>query len=235
METQLGPFHGQFCYPIGCSGGEVVRYLWAITLQASCATIGFLWVPGRGCGALCSPRHHSRFLLDPDQEGKGKLRCSLFPATPLDPIIRFGGFASCPCSRCMLAPSWPMPARVLVPHRRHDSAAPRPYLHITPRSRVLHIYTAPQALLCGAVLCHGNHARIRTEPTRRLWTRIGCGPFADHDDAPPARSTPRPGPRPAPVHARGVIHPESDLTMIRQGVSSPHRSVSSRARNPIFS
>ena len=37
-------------------------------------------------------------------------------------------------------------------------AAPRPYLRITPRSRVLHIYTAPQALLCGAVLCHG---RIR--------------------------------------------------------------------------
>ena len=69
-------------------------------------------------------------------------------------------------------------------------ADPRPCPHITPRSRVLHIYTAPQALLCGAVLCHGNHARIRTEPTRRLGTHIGCGPFADHDDAPPARSTP---------------------------------------------
>ena len=69
-------------------------------------------------------------------------------------------------------------------------AAPRPYLRITSRSRVLRIYTAPQALLCGAVLCHGNHARIRTEPTRRLGTRIGCGPFANHDDAPPTRSTP---------------------------------------------
>ena len=69
-------------------------------------------------------------------------------------------------------------------------AAPRPYLRITSRSRVLRIYTAPQVMSCGAVLCHGNHARIRTEPTRRLGTRIGCGPFADHDDAPPARSTP---------------------------------------------
>ena len=69
-------------------------------------------------------------------------------------------------------------------------AAPRPCPRITPRSRVLHIYTAPQALLCGAVLCHGNHARIRTEPTRRLGTHIGCGPFANHDDASPARSTP---------------------------------------------
>ena len=59
METQLGPFHGQFCYPIGCSGGEVVRYLWAITLRVSCASIGFLWVPGRGCDALCSLRHRS--------------------------------------------------------------------------------------------------------------------------------------------------------------------------------
>ena len=46
-------------------------------------------------------------------------------------------------------------------------AAPRPYLRITSRSRVLRIYAAPQTLLCGAVLCHGNHARIRhcTHPT----------------------------------------------------------------------
>ena len=69
-------------------------------------------------------------------------------------------------------------------------AAPRPCPHIASRSRVLRISTAPQVMSCGAGLCHGDHARIRTEPTRRLWTRIGCGPFADHDDAPPARSTP---------------------------------------------
>ena len=35
------------------------RYLWAITLRASCASIGFLWVPGWGCDALYSLRHHS--------------------------------------------------------------------------------------------------------------------------------------------------------------------------------
>lgn len=54
METQLGPFHGQFCCPIGCSGSEVVRYLWAITLRVSCASIGFLWVPG-GAAVLFVP------------------------------------------------------------------------------------------------------------------------------------------------------------------------------------
>ena len=58
-----------------------------------------------------------RFLVDSEMG----LRCSLFPATPLEPIIGFSGFASCPCSRCILTPSWPMPARVLVPGRRHDS------------------------------------------------------------------------------------------------------------------
>ena len=103
-------------------------------------------------------------------------------------------------------------------------AGPRPCPHIASRSRVLRIYTAPQVMSCGAVLCHGNHARIRTEPTRRLWTRIGCGPFTNHDDAPPPRLTPE-----------EAVHPASGLTMIRQGVSSPHRSVSSKARNPIFS
>lgn len=103
-------------------------------------------------------------------------------------------------------------------------AGPRPCPRIASRRLIPRLHPAPQVMPCGAVLCHGNHTRIRTEPTRRLGTRIGCGPFADHDDAPPA-----------PVHARGVIHPPSGLTMIRQGVSSPHRSVSSRARNPIFS
>ena len=56
--------------------------------------------------------------------------------------------------------------------------------------------------------------------------------------ADPSRTmTTRPGPvhAPGPVDARGVIHPASDLTMIRQGVPSPHRSVSSKARKPIFS
>ena len=69
-------------------------------------------------------------------------------------------------------------------------AAHQPCPRIASRRLILRLHPAPQVMPCGAVLCHGNHARIRTEPTRRLWTRIGCGPFADHDDAPPARSTP---------------------------------------------
>ena len=67
------------------------------------------------------------------------------------------------------------------------------------------------------------HASVLNPPDD--WRNgIACGPFASHDDASPLRLTPE-----------EVVHPPSGLTMIRQGVSSPHRSVSSRARNPIFS
>ena len=44
---------------LSCSDGEVVRYLWEITLRVSCAAIGFLSVPGWGCDARCSLRHRS--------------------------------------------------------------------------------------------------------------------------------------------------------------------------------
>lgn len=137
-------------------GGEIS--LRSIALRASCAAIGFLSVPGRGCGARCSLRHRSNPSLG---------LAGLSPAHARDASSPLHG-------RCRHG--FLRQAAVTI---RGASAMPAPRLH-----------PAPQALLCGAVLCHGNHARIRTEPTRRLWTRIGCGPFADHDDAPPARSTP---------------------------------------------
>ena len=205
METQLGPFHGQFCYPIGCSGGEVVRYLWAITLQASCATIGFLWVPGRGCGALCSPRHHSI-----PSSGLAGLR----PAHARDACSPLHGR----CRHGFLCHT-----AVTIPRRLGHTCTSRPeaesFTSTPPRRRC----SVGRCCVTGTT-----HASALNPPD-------DYGHASAADPSRTMTTRPRPGPRPAPVHARGVIHPESDLTMIRQGVSSPHRSVSSKARKPIFS
>ena len=45
-------------------------------------------------------------------------------------------------------------------------AEPRPCPHIASRRLILRLHPAPQVMSCGAVLCHGNHAHIRAEPTR---------------------------------------------------------------------
>lgn len=98
------------------------------------------------------------------------------------------------------------------------------------RARVASRQSAPRAhpahRPAGTALRGGGVSReSRVHPSRTCSTgrdtSIGRGPFANCGVS---RSTPE-----------AAVHPASGLTMIRQGVSSPHRLVSSRAKNPIRS
>ena len=112
------------------------------------------------------------------------------PATTLEAITGLRGHLPCPCSmnqasfslktdatRGLLHTAVPIRGTPVVPASPPGSRRPAP----TPP-------TAPQALLCGAVVCRGNHACIRAEPVRP------AGKPASAAD--PSRTATCPGPHP---------------------------------------
>ena len=98
--------------------------------------------------------------------------------------------------------------------------ATRGLLHTAVPIRGTPVVPAGTALRGGGVSRESRVHPSRTCSTGRN-TSIGRGPFANCDVS---RSTPE-----------AAVHPASGLTMIRQGVPSPHMLVSSRAKNPIRS
>ena len=119
----------------------MVRYLQEITLRTSCAAIGFLWVPG-GAAVLFAP-------CDTARSPHWVWRVWVLPMLAMQPYLFMADAGMGSCAR--------PPSRF---------AAPRPCPHIASRRLILRLHPAPQVLPCGAVLCHGNHTHIRTEPTQ---------------------------------------------------------------------
>ena len=148
----------------------------------------------------------------------------LFTGTrrPVKPLVR---------ARLRMAVNKP-PGLLLPQDRRDQRPSPyrRPDSRHSGRARVASRQSAPRAhpthRPAGTALRGGGVSReSRVHPSRTCSTgrntSIGRGPFANCDVS---RSTPE-----------AAVHPASGLTMIRQGVPSPHRLVSSRAKNPIRS
>lgn len=135
-------------------------------------------------------------------------------------------------SRASALPMLNEPGLLFPQDRRDQRPSPyrRPDSRHSGRARVAFRQSAPRAhpthRPAGTALRGGGVSReSRVHPSRTCSTgrdtSIGRGPFANCDVS---RSTPE-----------AAVHPASSLTMIRQGVPSPHRLVSSRAKNPIRS
>jgi len=129
----------------------------------------------------------SLFFFD---SGPGLRRPFIPPATTLEAITGLRGHLPCPCSmnqvsfslktdatRGLLHTAVPIRGTPVVPASPPGSRRPAP----TPP-------TAPQALLCGAVVCRGNHACIRADPVRPAGTPASA--------AAPSRTATWPGPHP---------------------------------------
>lgn len=135
-------------------------------------------------------------------------------------------------SRASALPMLNEPGLLFPQDRRDQRPSPyrRPDSRHSGRARVASRQSAPRAhpthRPAGTALRGGGVSReSRVHPSRTCSTgrdtSIGRGPFANCDVS---RSTPE-----------AAVHPASGLTMIKQGVPSPHRLVSSRAKNPIRS